>query len=256
MVSVHYETTKMSSIIVDTVKTRLQSKNGFFKSGGFKGLYRGLGIVSAGSVPGSALFFSIYEGIRRQKVENTRLEAFKNNFLAPSIAEMGACMVRVPVEVVKQRCQATAISSSTENLKLIMAKEGVPGLYRGFTATLCREVPFSIIQFPIWEALKKFYQKKSGIDRDLGFFESGSCGAISGAIAASTTTPLDVAKTRIMLDQTNGSYNIARILSTVYKNEGAGALFAGVYPRTFWITLGGFIYLGTLEKVKNMLMKC
>jgi solute carrier family 25 (mitochondrial S-adenosylmethionine transporter), member 26 len=59
-----------------------------------------------------------------------------------------------------------------------------------------------------------------------------------------------------MLDQTNGSYNIARILSTVYKTEGAGALFAGVYPRTFWITLGGFIYLGTLEKVKNMLMKC
>ena len=59
-----------------------------------------------------------------------------------------------------------------------------------------------------------------------------------------------------MLDQTNGSFNIPAILSSVYKNEGFGALFAGVYPRTFWITLGGFIYLGTLEKVKNILQKC
>ena len=47
---------------IDTVKTRLQAKNGFIKSGGFNGIYRGLGIVSAGSIPGSAVFFSIYEG--------------------------------------------------------------------------------------------------------------------------------------------------------------------------------------------------
>lgn len=36
---------------VDTIKSRLQSAPGFFKSGGFKNLYRGLTPVLAGSVP-------------------------------------------------------------------------------------------------------------------------------------------------------------------------------------------------------------
>jgi len=47
-----------------------------------------------------------------------------------------------------------------------------------------------VIQFPIWEFLKLKYSQKMGINRKLGFFESGFCGAISGAIAAAATTPM------------------------------------------------------------------
>ena len=54
-------------------------------------------------MPGSAIFFSVYQGIRRQKVENKQLETLKNSFLAPAAGEIGACMIRVPVEVIKQR---------------------------------------------------------------------------------------------------------------------------------------------------------
>lgn len=46
---------------IDTIKTRLQSENGFRKSGGFSGMYNGLGAVVAGSVPTAALFFFSYE---------------------------------------------------------------------------------------------------------------------------------------------------------------------------------------------------
>lgn len=37
---------------IDTLKTRLQSKAGFLASGGFRGVYRGLGSVAVGSAPG------------------------------------------------------------------------------------------------------------------------------------------------------------------------------------------------------------
>jgi hypothetical protein len=37
---------------IDTVKTRLQAKEGFWKSGGFSGIYRGIGSVVVGSAPG------------------------------------------------------------------------------------------------------------------------------------------------------------------------------------------------------------
>jgi len=39
---------------IDTVKTRLQSAQGFWKSGGFHGVYRGMGSVAVGSAPGGA----------------------------------------------------------------------------------------------------------------------------------------------------------------------------------------------------------
>ena len=46
---------------IDTIKTRLQSPHGFMKAGGFRGIYNGLAAAAAGSAPGAALFFSVYE---------------------------------------------------------------------------------------------------------------------------------------------------------------------------------------------------
>ena len=82
--------------------------------------------------------------------------------------------------------------------------------------------------------------------------------AVLGAIAASTTTPLDVAKTRIMLagkHDSEASQSFIRVMREIQAQEGTKALYAGVKLRTFWITIGGFIYLGSLEKFKNILDK-
>jgi solute carrier family 25 S-adenosylmethionine transporter 26 len=40
---------------LDTIKTRLQSPQGFFKAGGFKGIYNGLSSAAAGSAPGEGI---------------------------------------------------------------------------------------------------------------------------------------------------------------------------------------------------------
>jgi len=64
-----------------------------------------------------------------------------------------ACVVRVPSEVIKQRSQAQRLSS-LQILKKTLALEGFLGLYRGYTSTILREIPFSVIQFPLWELLK------------------------------------------------------------------------------------------------------
>lgn len=49
---------------IDTVKTRLQSAQGFWKSGGFSGVYRGMGSVAVGSAPGASIFFVTYESAK------------------------------------------------------------------------------------------------------------------------------------------------------------------------------------------------
>ena len=40
------------------------------------------------------------------------------------------------------------------------------------------------------------------------------------------------------------SQNFITVMKNIYKEEGLSSLFSGVYPRTFWITIGGFVYLG------------
>lgn len=46
---------------IDTVKTRLQSSQGFLKAGGFRGIYKGIGSVVVGSSPGGASLFTLPE---------------------------------------------------------------------------------------------------------------------------------------------------------------------------------------------------
>ena len=57
--------------------------------------------------------------------------------------------------------------------------EGVRGFYRGYLSTVSREIPFSFIQFPLWEYLKDLTRQYQNRE-ELTFFESGFCGALSG----------------------------------------------------------------------------
>ncbi|KAG7229588.1 hypothetical protein INR49_012603 [Caranx melampygus] len=88
-------------------------------------------------------------------------------------------------------------------------------------------------------------------------WQAAVCGAFAGAVAAFVTTPLDVAKTRIMLAKagsTTASGNIPVVLYDVWKSRGLTGLFAGSIPRMTFISLGGFIFLGAYEKVRRSLL--
>lgn len=49
---------------IDTVKTRLQSSQGFIRAGGFTGVYKGIGSVVVGSAPGG-MFMLLSVSYRR-----------------------------------------------------------------------------------------------------------------------------------------------------------------------------------------------
>ena len=63
-----------------------------------------------------------------------------------------------------------------------------------------REIPFTMIQFPLYEAMKRWQAKRTG-KLKANAFEAAVCGSIAGGIGAGFTTPLDVLKTRIMLSK-------------------------------------------------------
>lgn len=172
---------------IDTVKTRLQSEKKFWRAGGFRGIYNGLGPVVVGSVPSAALFFCTYESMKKILLPYAHDQ--QTHFVHMSSAAIGeivACLVRVPVEVAKQRLQVQSTkyqnSSGTKILMNAYEKEGIfRGLYRGFGATIMREIPFSFIQYPLWEYLKSHWNEFTGLP--LTFVSVAICGAIAGGFA-------------------------------------------------------------------------
>ncbi|CEF66428.1 S-adenosylmethionine mitochondrial carrier protein [Strongyloides ratti] len=177
---------------IDTIKTRIQSENGFAKSGGFKNIYKGIGAVALGAAPGSAAFFVTYKKLQELPF-NDKMSPLRYALYA-SIAEISACIVRVPTEHIKQLAQTSRYKEAKE----------------------------VIFQHPL---------------------ESAIFGSIAGSFSAFLTTPLDVAKTRIMLDINNVyKKSILNVWKSIIKNEKPKQLFAGAIVRTMWIGLGGFIY--------------
>lgn len=92
------------------------------------------------------------------------------------------CLIRVPVEIAKQRRQTT--SARTSSISILMEAyrtEGIRrGLYRGYGSTILREVPFAFIQFPIWEHLKANWTVNTGLA--LTPIAVAVCGAIAGNV--------------------------------------------------------------------------
>lgn len=84
-------------------------------------------------------------------------------------------------------------------------------LWRGYTALAGRNLPFTALQFPMFERMKESLKARRDAagTRTGSLAESGVITAISagsaGSLAAVVTTPIDVVKTRMMLSAVDGS---------------------------------------------------
>ncbi|MCJ1460938.1 hypothetical protein MMC28_011320 [Mycoblastus sanguinarius] len=215
---------------LDTIKTRLQStdyKRLYTKSSTnalnrslFRGLYQGIGSVVIATVPSSGAFFTTYEGTK-SLLGHTALPTPVTHSVASSIGELVSCFILTPAEVLKQNAQMVSRSkSSPANNKifdgnatiLALRKFNSPTqLWRGYTALAGRNLPFTAMQFPMFEHVRTSihaYRTRKGIATG-SLWETGLVTAISagsaGAVAAVITTPIDVVKTRIMLSASESS---------------------------------------------------
>lgn len=120
---------------------------------------------------------------------------------------------------------------------------------------MCRDVPFAVIQFSLLESGKQWWRARFGREPDV--HQVGAMGSGAAALAGGATAPLDVVRTRLMT-QTGaaageGYRGFAHALRRIHAEEGAAAFFRGGGTRIAWLSVGGFIFLGSYEGVKRAL---
>ena len=165
-----------------------------------------------------------------------------------------------PLEIVKIRLQVQGeVAKSVEGVPRrsamwIVKNLGLVGLYKGASACLLRDVPFSGIYFPTYNHLKRDLFGE-GPNKKLGVVQLLTAGAIAGMPAAYLTTPCDVIKTRLQVEARKGDTkytSLRHCASTVYKEEGFRAFFKGGPARVlrsspqFGFTLAGYEVLQKL----------
>ena len=218
---------------LDLVKTRLQNQkigpngertyNGMldcfkktFRSDGYLGMYRGSAVNILLITPEKAIKLAANDFFRHQLTKPDGSLPMLRELVAAGSAGMCQMVVTTPMELLKIQlqdagrvaAQLKAQSESTAHLPKIsalsvtrelLATKGIFGLYRGATATLLRDIPFSLVYFPLFAHLNTLGPRKSPHSTEAVFWWSFVSGCAAGSISAAVVNPADVVKTRLQL---------------------------------------------------------
>jgi len=102
-----------------------------------------------------------------------------------------------PTEALKQRMQLLRSSNAKisigEVFRTVYRQEGFAAFYRSFPVNYAMNIPFGSFIIVLNEKLKYYFGVKED-DQSLNYY---LCGAAAGGIASIPTTPLDVIKTKL-----------------------------------------------------------
>ncbi|KAL4296114.1 hypothetical protein GQ457_12G000940 [Hibiscus cannabinus] len=254
---------------IDTVKTVIQSCNAEQKSifyigrsiiseRGLTGLYRGFDSNIASSAPISALYTFSYESVKGALLPLLPKEYHSlAHCMAGGCASIATSFIFTPSERIKQQMQVGVhYQNCWKALVEIIKRGGLPSLYTGWGAVLCRNVPHSIIKFYTYESLKQIMLTSSQSPAQSNTLQTLVCGALAGSTAAFFTTPFDVVKTRLQT-QIPGSLsrynNVYHALQDIWMHEGLKGVYRGLVPRLVMYTTQGALFFASYEFFKQFL---
>ena len=111
--------------------------------------------------------------------------------------------------------------------------EGLSAFYVSYPTTLTMSVPFTAVQFTVYEQLKSFLNPSGSYDPVTHMISGGLAGAVAGAV----TTPLDVAKTILQTRGTSTDPEIRHVrgmfdaFRIIWARDGMKGFARGLTPR-------------------------
>ena len=246
-----------------------------YKIEGPRALFRGLGPNLIGIVPARSINFFVY-GNGKRVIANHFNDGKENALVhlsAAAVAGVATSTATNPIWLVKTRLQLDRshndpqrrlYSSSFDCVKKVLRTEGIPGLYRGLTASYLG-VSESTIQWVTYEYFKGMLARRRERRLAQGLPDNtvlenavewaGKLGAAAGAklMAAGIAYPHEVVRTRMrqapMQDGRPKYTGLVQCFRLVLKEEGAAALYGGLTAHLLRVVPNAAIMFGTYELV-------
>lgn len=231
---------------------------------GIQGLYKGLTFAIVGSLPAITLYFSSYELGKKLLLAYPRIN--ESPFLAylagGLFAETCACLIFVPIDVIKERLQVQtnlklySYRGGLDAVRQILAGEGILGLYKAYGATVGSFGPFSALYFLFYENFKKRVVQEGD---NITFTSSLLCSGLAGTLASWLTSPLDMAKLRMQVVRSTRASggtphfqyrNMLHGIFSIAAQEGPAALFKGALARVLFHTPNTAVVMSLLEVLR------
>lgn len=137
--------------------------------------------------------------------------------------------------MIKQRMQVhqSEFRSVFTAINVVYRTEGLGAFYVSYPTTLTMTVPFTAVQFTVYEQIKKVLNPKGEYSPVTHMIAGG----VAGGVAAGVTTPLDVAKTLLQTRGTSQDFEIRRLggmmdaFRVVWRRNGIKGFGRGISPR-------------------------
>lgn len=215
--------------LVKTVKTQ-----------GLGAIYTGVSALAIGNAAKAGVRFLTYDQIANAlRDQDGKLSGFKSMLAGLGAGMTEAALVVTPSETIKTKMIHDKNSPSprfkglVHGTRLIVAEEGLGGIYRGLGPVMARQGANSAVRFSCYSYFKDTLQKWRGKGQEpLPSTHTFGAGALAGIITVYTTMPLDVVKTRMQgLDARTMYKNSVDCLIKVVKANGVLSLWKGTTPR-------------------------
>lgn len=152
---------------LDTVRLRLALPNHPYhgathaamtmaRTEGLGSLYKGLVPTLIGIAPYAALNFASYDLIKKWIYHGEKPQSAAANLLVGGCSGTIAATICYPLDTIRRRMQmkGQAYANQMDAFRTIMAREGLRGFYRGWSANTIKVVPQNAIRMVSYEALK------------------------------------------------------------------------------------------------------
>lgn len=230
-------------------------------------LWRGTDAALLMAVPMVGIYLPLYDFLQAQWASSLGASA---PVYAGAFARTIAVLCTSPLELIRTRMQAVLHHQQPASTRPEVASKQprmwshlnldksaslpsrVRSLWTGVGATLARDVPFSAIYWGLLEPVRHSMVPAQGQATKSDILTANLVsGSLAGAAAAAVTTPLDVVKTRIQLQNSGKAQTpMLQTLKHIARDSGVKGLFTGVGPRAVRAAPACAIVVASYEVIK------
>eukprot|EP01101_Sappina_pedata_P013455 TRINITY_DN9722_c0_g1_i1.p1 TRINITY_DN9722_c0_g1~~TRINITY_DN9722_c0_g1_i1.p1 ORF type:complete len:300 (+),score=126.03 TRINITY_DN9722_c0_g1_i1:22-900(+) len=233
LVKVRLQTSTIYSGMADCVKKTIAQD-------GIKGLFRGMSAPLAGVTPIYAVCFWGYDvGKNLSRTFQKDKEApltIRQIMFAGAFSALPTTLIMAPGERIKVLLQVDGASTTrkfrgpVDVIAHLYRTGGIKSIFKGFNATLIRDVPGSIAYFGGFEFFKRALTPAGSDPTQLNPLSSFIAGGLAGICNWIVAIPPDVVKSRFQ-SAPEGTYKgFMDVCKVLFKEEGVRGFFKGLTP--------------------------